>query len=393
MSPVSSPQVSSRKAMLNVAAGSLWHAPGSFGIARLLGPRYSLRCVLFHDVSDTESVFTRGLGGTLSRRNFESALRFLSKYYTPVSLQDVLTDFNGEPPPPRPVLVTFDDAYVSVCEFAAPLCSQFGVAPVFFVNASCLDNRELALDNLICYAVNILGLDTINAAVRAVKNTEHTEARSMSEIFGRFLPGITRSARKVFRDALVQLIGVSERDLAAEASLYLSSRQLRGLASFNCEIGNHTYTHVNCRSLMIDEFAEEIDQNRAVLESTSGTKVRSFSIPYGSSADLTSDLLSHLRQFGYEAVFLAESRSNSPSTHRLRLNRVSIKTGKDADLFSEIEVLPRLRTIRNRLLAASQGKAQQEPCRFEKGIPTPRPATEREDTASGVPVPRSNLGI
>jgi peptidoglycan/xylan/chitin deacetylase (PgdA/CDA1 family) len=378
--------------MLNVAAGSLWHAPGSFGIARLLGPRYSLRCVLFHDVSDTESVFTRGLGGTLSRHNFESALRFLAKYYTPVSLQDVLTDFNGEPPPPRPVLVTFDDAYASVCEFGAPLCSQFGVAPVFFVNASCLDNRELALDNLICYAVNILGLDTINAAIREVKNTEHIEARSMADVFGHFLPGITRSARKVFRDALVQLTGVSERDLAAEASLYLSSRQLRDLASFNCEIGNHTYTHVNCRSLMIDEFAEEIDKNRAVLESTSGTRVRSFSVPYGSSADLTSDLLSHLQQFGYEAVFLAESRSNSPSTHRLRLNRVSIKTGKDADLFSEIEVLPRLRTIRNRLLAATQGKAQQKDSRSEKGIPTPRLGTEREDTASAVSVPGSNLG-
>jgi hypothetical protein len=215
----------------------------------------------------------------------------------------------------------------------------------------------------------------------------------MAEIFGRFLPSITISARKVFRDALVQLTGVSERDLAAEANLYLSSRQLRDLAIFNCEIGNHTYTHVNCRSLMIDEFAEEIDQNRAVLESTSGTRVRSFSVPYGSSADLTSDLLSHLQQFGYEAVFLAESRSNSPSIHRLRLNRVSIKTGKDADLFSEIEVLPQLRTIRNRLLAASQGEAQQKNSRLEKGTPTPRLGTEREDIASGVPVPGSNLGI
>ena len=121
-------------------------------------------------------------------------------------------------------------------------------------------------------------------------------------------------------------------------------------------------------------------------------RVRSFSVPYGSSADLASDLLSHLQQFGYEAVFLAESRSNSPSTHRLRLNRVSIKTGKDADLFSEIEVLPQLRTIRNRLLAASQGEAQQKNSRLEKNTPTPRLGTEREDTASGAPVPGSNLG-
>src|SRR3990167_7987027 len=45
-------------ALLNRAAETLWYIPGRFSIARLLGPGYSLRCVLFHDVSDTESAFT-----------------------------------------------------------------------------------------------------------------------------------------------------------------------------------------------------------------------------------------------------------------------------------------------------------------------------------------------
>src|ERR1035437_5569451 len=104
-------KVSSRRAVLNLAAGTLWYAPGSFRIARMFGPRYSLRCVLFHDVSDTESSFTRGLGGTITRKNFEAALKFITNHYTPVSLQEVLEDSEGRRLPPRPVLVTFDDAY------------------------------------------------------------------------------------------------------------------------------------------------------------------------------------------------------------------------------------------------------------------------------------------
>ena len=47
---------------LNLAGRTLWHFPGRFGIARLLGRRCSLRCVLFHDVSDTESSFHKGTG-------------------------------------------------------------------------------------------------------------------------------------------------------------------------------------------------------------------------------------------------------------------------------------------------------------------------------------------
>ena len=84
------------RAALNLVGRTLWHLPGRFGIARLLGRRYSLRCVLFHDVSDTESSFTKGLGGTITRKNFEAALKFITRHYTPVSLQDVLADSDGQ---------------------------------------------------------------------------------------------------------------------------------------------------------------------------------------------------------------------------------------------------------------------------------------------------------
>jgi peptidoglycan/xylan/chitin deacetylase (PgdA/CDA1 family) len=374
---------------MNAAAGTLWYLPGSFGIARILGPPYSLRCVLFHDVSDTESAFTKGLNGTITRKNFEQALKFLTKHYTPVSLQDVLAGFDGRALPSRPVLVTFDDGYASVSEVAAPLCSKFGVPAVVFVNAACLDNRQLALDNLICYVTNVFGLDTINAAIRAVKNCAGFEIHSLTEVFARFLPSISLQARKSFRDSLLQSVRISESDLAAEASLYLSSQQLRDLAAFDFDIGDHTYTHVNCR-VLTDEFAEEIDRNRAILELVSGKKVRPFSVPYGSSADLTGDLLNHLQKSGYEAIFLAEGRANSPRTDRCRLNRVSIRAGNDAALFSEIEVLPRLRTARSLLF----GAANRQPCRRNSGIekagqPSP-PFTSRGNAGMGAELPRAN---
>lgn len=342
-----------RRTGLNLAAGALWYMPGCFGIARFLGPRYSLRCVLFHDVSDTESLFTRGLGVTTTRSNFEAALRFLIRHYTPVSLQDVLADFNGRDLPPRPVLVTFDDGYASICEFAAPLCRRLGVPAISFVNAACLDNGQLALDNLVCYVANVLGMGTINAAVRAVSGVEDIGLRSLPEVFSRFLPTISLAARELFRDTLVRLAGIRERDLAGDAHLYMTSQQLRDLAVFDFEIGNHTYSHVNCRCLSREDLGPEIDRNKTALEAISGGRVRSFSVPYGSSADLTIDVLAHLESSGHEAVFLVESLANRRQGDRIRFDRVSIKAASDATLFSEIEVLPRLRLIRNRLLGTS----------------------------------------
>jgi peptidoglycan/xylan/chitin deacetylase (PgdA/CDA1 family) len=380
------PQVDHRRAALSFAGQALWHVPGAFSIVRMLGSGYSLRSVLFHDVSNTESSFTKGLGGTITPKSFEATLEFLTRHYTPVSLSDVLASFNGQPLPPRPVLVTFDDAYATVHQVAAPLLLKFGVPAVFFVNAACLDNQRLALDNLICHLVNVAGLGPINDAIHTVPGYGDSNVRSLAEVFARFLPTISLSTRGEFRKALVRIMRVSERDLATGAKLYITSDQLRVLARFNFEIGNHTYTHVHGRSISTPHFDEEIDKNRICLETASGTKVRAFSIPYGSCADLTPELLNHLQGAGYEAVFLAEAHSNSTRTDRMGLNRVSIKNASNATLFSEIEVLPRLRTIRNSLIGSFKAPSHRKSSHLATAsAPVGYWRTHREDSAATLP--------
>jgi peptidoglycan/xylan/chitin deacetylase (PgdA/CDA1 family) len=386
------PQVSSRRTALNAAAGTLWYVPGSFKLVCALGPQYSLRCVLFHDISDTESVFTKGLAGTITRKKFEAALEFLTEHYNPVSLQDIIASFHGHALPARPVLVTFDDAYASVSEVAAPICAKFGVPAVFFVNGSCLDNRQLALDNLVCYVANVFGLETINATIQTVEGHEDCEVRSLAEVFGRFLPHISLSARKAFQSRLVEVSRIRDGELAGDAGLYLSSKQLRDLASFNFEIGDHTYGHVHCRSLLAGEFAEEIDRNRTRLELVSGKKIRSFSVPYGSSGDLTPDLENHLKRSGYEAIFLAEGCANSAHTDLGRLDRVSLRSTDDAALFSEVEVLPRLRTIRNRLLINSRSPSLRVNSHVEERTTTAWRRT-RKDSPNCSPIAKENSGL
>jgi peptidoglycan/xylan/chitin deacetylase (PgdA/CDA1 family) len=323
--------------------------PGCFKIARMLGRSYSLRCVVFHHISEVESPFTAGINVRTTPENFEAALRFISTYYKPVRLGDVLADQDGRRLPPNAVLVTFDDAYASVVQVAAPLCREYGIPAVYFVNAAFLNNQRMAPDNLVCYVASRKGMETINAAIRFAGRTEFSELRSLSKVFSSFFPSITLAERNVFLEALRHLAGISESRLAEESALYLTTEQLCSLASFDFEIGNHTYSHVHCRRLSQTEFREEIDRNRSELEALSGTKVRSFSQPYGSSKDLTADLAAHLRQSGHEAVFLSESVANTQGADLFHLDRVNPRVQGDDSLFLDLEVLPRLRAVRNRL--------------------------------------------
>lgn len=339
---------------MKVGAGICWQTPGRFRLARLLGRFYHLRCIVFHNIAAALSPFTFGIKATVSPAVFENALKFITSHYVPVSLEDVLSNCEGRGLPSRAILVTFDDAYASVVEVGAPLCKRYGVPAVFFVNAAFIDNRRLAPDNLVCYVANCAGINAVNAALRAVPGRGETAVHSLPEVFGVFLPTLSLHERLIFIDALCQVGGVEENVLARRANLYLTSKQLRALESLNVEVGNHTYTHTHCRSLLHREIELEIDGNKAELESITGRRVRSFSQPYGSSRDLTGNVVEHLRRSGHEAIFLSESVANQKDADLYHLDRVSTCAENDEALFFELEVLPRLRIKRNQVYCSAR---------------------------------------
>jgi peptidoglycan/xylan/chitin deacetylase (PgdA/CDA1 family) len=340
------------RSAVHLIANTAWRVPGSFAIARLLGPSYSLRCVVFHNISVQDSPFTRGMRVNTTPSHLEAKLEFLTKYYTPVRLDDIL-DPDAASLPARAILVTFDDAYASVLDVAAPLCAQYAIPAVFFVNAAFLDNQRLAPDNLVCYIANEFGMGTITAAVRAVMGADYPIPNSLACVFNGFFPDISLRKRETFLETLVQIAGINERRLASQAGLYLYRKQICDLKRFDFEIANHTYSHVHGRSLCSEDMASEIDRNKEELETLSGSPIRSFSVPYGSPLDLTAELARHLRFSGHKAVFLSQSVANGRHADRFLLDRVSTHSDGDESFFCEMEILPRVRVIRNRYFRSS----------------------------------------
>jgi peptidoglycan/xylan/chitin deacetylase (PgdA/CDA1 family) len=331
----------------------LWRLPFHFQIASLVGPNYTLRCLLFHDVADRHSEFTKGLNVTISTEDFHSKIRFILRYYSPIGLQDYIDGFRKKSLPPRPALITFDDAYASVASDAAPILRQYKIPAVFFVASSLVGNEDLGLDNLLCYVANSVGMGAVNLAAVEVMNLNHQRYNSLEQVFDHLLPTMSQEQIRKLREALASTAGINTSALARRNCLYVNAEQLRSLTHDGFEIGNHTSSHVFCRSLSEAEFDQEIYASKTRLESIVGLRVRAFSVPYGSPQDLTEDLARHLRLSEYEAVFLARNRTNTHKTKLNRLNRIDVHAGSDGELFGEIEVLPRLRSLADSLIGKS----------------------------------------
>lgn len=81
---------------------------------------------------------------TLSVRRFEAHLAALQEAgYTAITIDDLTAYvYQGIPLPEKPVLITFDDGYLSSYTYAWPLLAQYGMKATFFVVGSTIGEAE-----------------------------------------------------------------------------------------------------------------------------------------------------------------------------------------------------------------------------------------------------------
>jgi peptidoglycan/xylan/chitin deacetylase (PgdA/CDA1 family) len=224
------------------------------------GSARALVVLMYHKVNDV-------LGNTVTVpvSLFDEQLAQLTELgYTPVSLEDVLAYYRGDPLPERAVLITFDDGYLDNLENAVPVLSRHGYPAVLFVPIGYLDES------------------------RPLPHDEHLAAN-----------------------------GVLNRTL--------DWGQLHELETAGVRIESHGIGHRPLADLELDEATREITLSKLRLEERLGRRVRAFAYVKGSEAHYRPVHLSLLRQAGYELAFTSISGANGPRTDPLQLHRYNVE--------------------------------------------------------------------
>jgi peptidoglycan/xylan/chitin deacetylase (PgdA/CDA1 family) len=127
---------------------------------------------------------------------------------------------------------------------------------------------------------------------------------AFEDVIARILPVLARYEVPV-------TIFVPTGYLGAAASWILSSSgtESRRVASADmlarlnpraARLGSHSVTHPRLGSLSVPRLKDELSESKRVLESLTGTRIRSLALPYGSSAP---DVVRIAEEVGYECVF------------------------------------------------------------------------------------------
>jgi len=279
---------------------------------------------------------------------FDEHMEMVARHCTPIGLDHLLAFLDGEPLPPNPVLVTFDDGYRDNRDHALPILVRHKVPAVFFVATSYVAERRVFWWDRVAYLFH-------HAQVAAGRLSYPTEivlrpggdgGRAHRMVL-RLLKTCPEIDLERFLDELGRALRVPwdyelEQQLADD--LVMTWADLRELSDAGMEIGSHTRTHRVLHTVPLAELPVELRQSRAEIERAVRRPVRAISYPVGRTLRTLPSLGRAVRDAGYRVGFSTESRANPTAAvlDPLDLARVTVDTCMTRDQLTALLAAPEL---------------------------------------------------
>jgi peptidoglycan/xylan/chitin deacetylase (PgdA/CDA1 family) len=295
----------------------------------------------YHDISDENSPFTSQLQLSTRPEVFRRHVAYFARNFDFIGVDELLA---GELPR-KPLLLTFDDAYRSVLTVAAPILKEVNAPSIFFVIPSVVQGKSLPIDNVLSLAVENMG----PSRVLGLMKLNEASAKSVAEMISRFVANMRQDDIVSIKARIFSALRITEDAARRATEKFLNWTDIRKLAEYRVEVGNHSMTHSHFRRLSRNEIQFEIGQSRCELQNLSGQHVRCLSIPYGNQLDATHDVLNFARASGHQAIFLVHARSNRFRPYEDTYYRVSLRNERTWKVGMEIKLLPIVRSIYNGL--------------------------------------------
>lgn len=295
------------------------------GCVRWLG-RGSAKVLLYHDVEDRETDYTRGLACTTPPSRFRDHLAWLSRHYNVTSLEALLSGEVAD----RAVVITFDDGYHSVYRNAYPLLREFGMPAILYLISDAVDNKEMVWVNEINYALHLrpdetraILHDVLGAPVAASAPDLISFCRTQYD------PDAIGTIVSRIRSTL---IGKSEA-FAAMPQLYVSWDEVREMGGGGFSFGNHTVTHPNLERLdQARQYAEIAEAQRAITQEIG--PISSLAYPFGHHDQHTAELAGRIG-----VTSIGEVGGQNRHLQPMAIGRTHLDDQSVAGLFARMEVV------------------------------------------------------
>ena len=311
---------------------------GLFHLVRFLNNLFGKRLTIltFHRVANSNGKFqNNGLPSiSIAVNNFNLLIKFLKKHYHIISVEEYLTSIENRKKLPRnSMILTFDDGYKEVLDYALPRLGKFKLPAVLFVPTRVIDEGG-------CFWWDVLYLLCSNSP-NIQFDKKDLIAPSVSNYLNKIDSRPSSSRSKEIYDLIENLLNCPEEtrlkvvkyifeiyeNMDAKpilAPTVLKWEDVKKLHASQVEIGSHTISHRFLSTVAEQEVRDDLAGSKKKLENVLNSKVRCFAYPGGRYND---KIVEMVEAAGYTCAFTTNPGVNSIDENPYQLKRINIWDG------------------------------------------------------------------
>lgn len=301
--------------------------------------RQGLRVLLYHSVAPRTAPFTEDLDQPIPVADFERHLKFITRYYHPVTLSEV----EAGVVPQNAVLVTFDDGYRSLHMHARAPLRAHRISPTVFLIGKTVGNAEMAWTHELAWA-----LHRQPTVVREILEEECPGATdvSMRALLHRLWSTLSAADITRILGRVRTEIGYDPSHVARAERLYLDWPEVARLEGDGWVFGSHTARHFSLAGMSVEDQEQEIRQGIELI-SAEIRPAAAFAYPFGEHDE---NARAAAIRAGARCIMQVGGVNPRP-IDLTRLARVPVQgVSTTAELFAEIEVVAPLKAWIRRVL-------------------------------------------
>lgn len=283
-----------------------WHRFFGAPTWRFCGRDTNLRVLCFHRIgTPDEACLTDPSVYDLDIESFRQQMRWITKYATPICMQQLLDAMNDHIRlPPRATLVTFDDGYQDNY-VAAQILAELNLSATFFVSPGLMESRQSGWWDRLHYAI---------AATKIKTYTWRSQVFHLPDHAGLLYSSLVRAMKVESAIYTSDLVARVEEELGQKMPAELQDKSLLTTTQLNdmsrrlgMTIGSHAMTHRVLATLTAAEQVWEIKDSKRLLEQWTGQPIKTFAYPVGAGESFSNATETYVAEAGYEAAFSLRS--------------------------------------------------------------------------------------
>ena len=250
---------------------------------RQFAPVSNLCILTYHHIADPGPAYPHDPDiADATAAQFRRQMETLARECTPIGLDDLLRAVEGAALPKNPVLVTFDDGYLSCHDVALPILRDVGIRATFFISTDHITERRLFWwERVSLLVAQATTAGTIHYPTRIDLAPRDGATRRRLDDTIKDTPNLDVDR---FLAEVATALGVewnADIEAAHADGLIMTWDHVRTLAREGMDVESHSRSHRVLQTLSKAELQAELVGSRADLEAQLGRPVRAIAYPVG----------------------------------------------------------------------------------------------------------------